>query len=241
MLLTEIGHAGHVRKNGGMFAEIMHDYISFSNRHNKKYNVEGKIGRFEIRSLRVKPFSSTYLYYTLFDTKRNCYAAAVTLDQFGRNARSWQVASLGVETEYQGMNLSVMMYSWMITKNNLILITGMEQSAGGKLVWERLAQVPGIFIFGYDVEDKKSFQVDQNDLFNEDVYADELINERDYLEKEYNRIENQLDNLDPDVVPESKIKALEKTMNDLSAQINSLDTDITKVEDYIRLVAIKKH
>lgn len=235
MLLSEIESINYVNKKNSLFYEILEAFMEYKNYTN--VSLEGKIQNFEIRSLK---FHSA-LYIMMYDLTTKKYVVGAVLTPFGRAKRAWQVESIGVKGNYQGMNLSVKLYEWIVKQKNLILITGMSQSIGGRSIWERLVNISGIFIFGYDIDREQSFQIDQKDLFDEDIYSDELIKERDELKNEYTKIENQLDNLNPDTTRETEFKKLEKRQDILNNQIAKLDMAIDKANDYIRLVAIKKH
>jgi hypothetical protein len=239
MLLSEIESYNGISHKNSLFYDILKRWKIAIGREEKQYTVIGHIGKFEVRGIKGMVNGLMCWDLMVVDPNVKSYVAGVDLTGFGRKARSWQVDRVGVANKYQGMNLSVKIYEWLIKEQNLILLTGMSQTAGGRSIWERLASIPGIFIFGYDINKKESFQVDQKDLFNEDVYSDELTKERDELQNEYTRIENQLDNLNPDTTREYEIQKLEKTLSILNKQIITLDIAIEKAEVYLRLVAMK--
>lgn len=63
----------------------------------------------------------------------------------GRN--SWQVDTVAASNK--NTIPTHKFYAWIIKKKNIILVSGNEQSEGGKKVWERLSKEPGIGMHGW--------------------------------------------------------------------------------------------
>ena len=197
----------------------------------------GKIANFDIQTKRGAGWADyDYIQYALFDTKKNKYVMVVQLCSFDSGSKGLEVLLVGVALPYQGMNLSVKLYAWLILKKNIILLSGEIQSPGGRSIWERLAMVPGVFIFGYDKSRRKSFQIDQRDLFNEDVYTDDLQKEYDELEKEHDRLDMQAYDLDYE---NPNYKIIRKKMYDLQEKMDKVYNAVVTAEK-IQLVAIKR-
>ena len=176
----------------------------------------------------------------MFDNIRNRYAMFVCLNIFGKSSRCLQVAYLGADTYYQGMGLPIILYEFLVTKLNLVLISGSPQTPGGKSVWEKLATRPNIFMFGYDGSRKKSFQIDQHDLFNEDIYDDILADEIEELRLESDKLSKELYKL------RNTLKNKEAIL-DLKARIAQVDHEYYELRDSAHravyetyLVAIRK-
>jgi hypothetical protein len=243
MLLNEIANIVGIPKKNSMFSDMMRRWSSDSSSIRWKTGVdglspqqiEGHIGSFEVRSQKYYEHGVWCWDFVLFDTKKRTFAAALELTSFGRNKRSWQVDRVGVANQYQGMNISIKLYEWLIKQKGLILLTGMSQTAGGKSIWERLAYTDGIFIFGYNVLRNKSFQIDQKDLFNEDIYTDDLAQEIEGLEQERDDL---YDSKGTDGA--ARIEA-DKKYEALQKKIAQLSEEKYEIGDYVRLVAIKKH
>ena len=100
------------------------------------------------------------------------------LDHFNGAAKNVFVVSIvAANKEYRGINLPTQMYSYLIQEEGLILVSDEIQTLGGRSVWEKLAKIKGIGIYGYNTNTKKVFSVDMDDIFNEDIYDDGLNDE----------------------------------------------------------------
>ena len=107
------------------------------------------------------------------------------LDHFNGAAKNVFVVSIvAANKEYRGINLPTQMYSYLIQEEGLILVSDEIQTLGGRSVWEKLAKIKGIGIYGYNTNTKKVFSVDMDDIFNEDIYDDGLNDEIETLESE---------------------------------------------------------
>ena len=174
--------------------------------------------------------------YALYDITTNKYALFAELYRFRNSLSCLAIYQIGVNARYKGFNLPVKFYSWLIKNKNITLMSGESQSIGGRSIWERLAKVSGIFIFGYNVWSKKTFQIDQNDLFNEEVYDAELRKDLEDLEEEFNFNYEELANCDN---PKERID-LKKKCDINRDKIIKLRKDINIVIGSVRLVAVKK-
>jgi peptidoglycan hydrolase CwlO-like protein len=85
--------------------------------------------------------------------------------------------------------------------------------------------IPHIFIFGYNTKTKRSFQIDQRNLFNEDIYTDDIQDEIAQLYAEIDEIYKE----DPSNT---------KEMSRLQKKINVLASQKYEIEN-IRLVAMR--
>lgn len=219
MRLNEI-ESIYLDKNDELFNEIYGKYTHFGD---PDYEIVGNIGLYEIHYVD----NSYGEIYALFDEKSKKYVLMLLLYKFGKEGR--QIEKIGVRNKYRGLNLPLKLYSWLV-QHGTILVSGYAQTKGGRSIWEKLARIPGIFMFGYDVKTKEAFQIDQNDIFNEDVYSEDIENEIKYLEQEYNEL-----TLGPKLSDEE-----EHRLSKVQKKLYLLYAEIKKIGDYIRLVAIKK-
>ena len=189
MRLDEIEIDTYIRKDNSMFSGILSDIKSamkWTDGDGKLISV-GKIGKFIIQQLDTEDGR----YYTLYDSTKKTNAAAASTSYWGRSKKVLHVDLLGVATKYQGLNLPILLYSWIIKTQNMALMSGDVQSPGGRAVWEKLAHVPGIFMFGYDHDSRKAYQIDQNDLFNEEIYDAEVEDDIRILQQELDYLEGK--------------------------------------------------
>jgi hypothetical protein len=235
MLINEIYSEKYVDKSNDMFSDILCSFDDALYGNKNSYLVEGNIGNFEIRST---TFRANWYYYMLFDKNKNKYAFGVELTKFGRNPRCLQIDKIGGQDGYRGMDLSVKLYSWLILQKQIILISGFSQSAGGRSIWERLAKTSNIFMFGYDITSKESFQIDTDDLFNEDIYAEDINDDINYLKLSIDELNNQQMKLDQNY-NKIKIKSIDTEIKRLSNQIYKLKKQEDHSANFLRLVAIK--
>jgi hypothetical protein len=226
MHLTEISSISRI-KNNDLFNQLLSHWQWGIDQENVQPKKIGNIYGFEILTVYISHYHS--LYYALKDASKNQYALFVCFGNFppsSKNNKCLQETMIGVKRLYRGLGLPVALYSWLILKQNKIIMSDYIQTYGGRSIWEKLAKVPNIYIFGYDVPNKKSFQIDQTDLFNEDIYSEELANERDQLQRDYDDLKKS-----EDISKQELIK--------IKRQINNLNSNIRN-SDSIRMIAVKK-
>ena len=189
--------------------------------------VVGQIDRFKIFMIEMLLFGSPAMYVAAFDTKEKRYAAYLQMEHLWEaKAQNCYVARLvSVGKAYRGLNLATKMYSFLIKNENLIIVSDETQSEGGRSLWVKLAKEPGIQVYGFNTETRKVFQVDMDDLFNEDVYDDEIEKEIVDLTREQNSIE---DSKNPDDI--KRLKKIEK-------ELESLEKSSSAARNNIRLFA----
>ncbi len=234
MLLKEIESINYIKKSRMTFNNL-YSYWKIGVKHNS-FTTVGKIGSFSIHFMSYKDWEDIRMFYGLFDTIKKKYAMFVEVGKFTEKSEALVVHLTGVEPLYQGLGLPVKLYAWLILKRNRILVSGWEQTPGGRSIWERLATVPNIFMFGYDSARNKSFQIDQKDLFDEDIYTDALEQELKELENEYNLVDHEMSRMDDNT---QEYRKMNKKLDDLENKIDKLNTAKSKAEDLV-LVAIKK-
>jgi hypothetical protein len=129
-----------------------------------------------------------------YDLKENRYAAFLQIQHFfGGAPNVFATLVVSADKPYRGINLPTMLYATLIQEEGMILISDETQTEGGKSIWEKLAKVKGIAVYGYNTNTKKVFQVDMDDLFNEDVYDEGLNQEIADLENEEYELQDTRD------------------------------------------------
>ncbi len=236
MLLKEIESANYITKDDGY---LFYDLYKTWNYSEKQSKILGKINSFEVRFINFNFCGTQIKIYALFHIINEEYVMFVETRSFKGNTRSIMIERTAIHKDYQGMNLSVKLYSWMILNQNLILVSGNAQSPGGRSIWERLAKIRGIFMFGYNFVDKLAFQIDQNDLFNEDLYDSDLNDELTELYKEREKLYKE------DKLLLNKQKTMTINYKEIIQKIAALNKKISIVKSAkdetldIRLIAMK--
>ena len=147
MRLTEIESINWIKKNRTMFADLYYNWKATSKcKLSPKPKIVGTIGRFQIQDLPQFGNKGKTVTVGLYDSIKNRFSMFVSLSSEKAN-KCFKVETVGVDLPYQGWNLPVQLYSWLILKQNIVLVSGDAQSPGGRSIWEKLAQTPGIFMF----------------------------------------------------------------------------------------------
>jgi hypothetical protein len=180
----------------------------------------GTIGQFRIAVVDSRSKFVSVKRVVAYDLKANKYAAFLQLEKFSNNAYAETIIS--ADKAYRGINLPLDMYSFLIKEEGMIIVSDEIQTIGARSIWEKLAHEQGIDVYGYNTKTKKVFQVDTDDLFNEDVYDDELRNELETLENELAEVSN-----DPNRTKQ------------LRSEINNLRNQIRETKNFIRLFAAR--
>ena len=68
----------------------------------------------------------------------------LAVDRFGK---SWKVSTVSAASK--NIVPANKFYAWLIKNQGITLVSGSEQSAGGKKIWERLSKEPGIGVHGW--------------------------------------------------------------------------------------------
>jgi hypothetical protein len=146
----------------------------------------------------------------------------------------YEPSLLSVAHKYRGQNLAPLLYKFLIMKAGLILCSSTQQSPGGRKVWEKLAKIPGIFVYGYNPTNKNSFQIDSDDIENEYIYDIDYTDEIKYVQQELEHLKNEMQRDTPAPTSAEKDK-----FNKLSDQLDTLikQQDIAQT---IYLIAMKK-
>ena len=110
----------------------------------------------------------------LHNKSRNIFVAGIKFYKYRSNPKILQVSMVGVEESYRGQNIPAKLYAWLITTQKMIIMSDTLQTAGGKAIWESLARDKRIYMMGYNTHTRECINIDQNDLFNEDIYQEEL-------------------------------------------------------------------
>ena len=229
MLLKEIESLNYIGKNRECFLAVKDDW---KRTRTEDYSVIGQIGKFKIHTNN----NSNYIFYGLFDSNKKRYALFVSLFHFQGLKNVLGISQIGVDTPYQGMGLPVKFYTWLIQQKRIILVSGDAQSLGGRSIWERLAKVSGIFVFGYDFRKKQPFQIDVDDFYNEDIYSSDVEEENEQVQKEVEELLRQRVAFHPD---SPEYRRLSKEISKLHDKLANLYKYAKHIENEIRLVAIK--
>jgi GNAT superfamily N-acetyltransferase len=232
MLINEIESINFIQKNSGPFESMHLKWITFLRKSETGPKLEGKIGPYQVFSILTQFLGETNLLINLFDTKKDESAGFVDLLSYGSSGRTWHVEYVGVSEKYQGQGLAVALYAFLVRQMNLILMSGHLQSPGGRDIWEKLGRVSGIFIFGYNTSTKTSFQIEQNDLFNTDIYSADLNQDVVDLEDE---LEVLCSNTDENSADDNYFKKKQE----LERKIRILANELYFVRNQVVLVAIK--
>lgn len=230
MLLNELWVDTDIKKNNNIFDTLNDTWnyiISDSIGISKLINL-GKIGKYTVQFIH----ESKNLSYGAICSSNSKPIAITELKRYGKGKNVYKIINLGVSSKYRGANLAPLLYKFLIMKGGLILCSGTQQSPGGRKVWEKLAQMPGIFVYAYNPLSKNSFQIDIKDIENEYVYDIDYDNEIKYMQKEKDDIENKM--VRDSATPEEENKFVK-----LSNQIDKLITQQDK-SNCIRLIAVKK-
>jgi hypothetical protein len=156
-------------------------------------------------------------YYAVVEQKTNQYVMFIELHSWSNV--SWYVNAVTVTDNYLGQGLAPKFYRWLITDQNLSLVSGKEQSPGGRAIWQSLSAMRGVKVFGWDTKTRKAFSVDPKTLeANVDYYND--------------RIESEI----KDAKKQLRVTKDAKKQAELEKMIKKLESSLTK-SDHIVLLA----
>ena len=77
--------------------------------------------------------------------KKSLPIGTISLDKDGKG---WIASYSKITTKYQGRGLGLELYKFIIKKLGILLISDMSQTPGSQKVWVKLAQTPGIYVYG---------------------------------------------------------------------------------------------
>lgn len=204
MLIREIETIDFISKSNQTFKTLEKDWKSLIQKF-KPYLLGTIGGKFRVGAVDGSlAGNAPNKLVAAYDLEGQKFAAFLQLTKFSNSA--YQESVIAADTAYRGINLPVQLYTFLIQEEGMIIVSDEVQTMGARSVWEKLAKVPGIGVYGYNDKAKKVFQVDIDDLFNEDVYDEGLNQEIETLENEeyelqdtrnerYFKIKTELDNL----------------------------------------------
>ena len=77
--------------------------------------------------------------------KKSLPIGTITLFKYGKGYIS---SYSKITSKYQGRSLGLELYKFIIKKLGILLISDMSQTPGSQKVWVKLAQTPGIYVYG---------------------------------------------------------------------------------------------
>jgi len=172
MRLTEITMTTAITQK-----DTYNDLVSSWKRTSKVYGktAYGTMGKYQV----IKSVTDAETLLAMYDG--NAIALVVRLISPFSNEHTMLVDLVAVNPEYAGMNLPVVFYTWLVKSKNIILMSGMGQTRGGRSIWERFIKVPGIHFYQYDIRNKQMTPLD-SDIDNDDIWDDQFNDEIDYLQ-----------------------------------------------------------
>jgi hypothetical protein len=183
--LNEVFLNKAVRKND-LYPGLKRLWVS-----DKKEQKIGKLGAFDV----YKKVSGKTIYFALADKEAGQWTEwpiIVQLSPLKKSSTrftSYTVKLVGIHPAYAGQNIAPKFYHWLVTKGNISLVSGYEQSPGGKSIWVRLSKMPGVFVFGWDDKRMKAFDVEPGTLSAKiEIYNDDIEREMKDIDKELKKI-----------------------------------------------------
>jgi len=191
MLLHEIETIDFISKSNQTFNTLKKDWAELIKKF-RPYLLGTISGKFRIGAVdgSLKGTSSNKLV-AVYDRQANKYAAFLQLEKFSASAYAESVVA--ADPAYRGINLPVQLYTFLVQEEGMIIVSDEVQTLGARSIWEKLAKTPGIGVYGYNDKTGKVFQVDMDDLFNEDVYDEGLNQEIEHLENEEYELQDTRD------------------------------------------------
>lgn len=81
--------------------------------------------------------------------------------------------------KYAGQSIAVKFYVFLMKFTQQPIVSGSEQTGAGKQLWEKLANTPGVYVYGWDKALNKFFDVDPEDLSMDEYIYGTLDSEPD--------------------------------------------------------------
>ncbi len=182
MLLHEIEAIDFISKSNATFKTLEKDWTNLIKKF-RPYLLGTIAGKFRVAAVDGSlEGNAQNKLVVVYDTNENKYAVFLQLTKFSNSA--YQESIIAANREYRGIDLPVQLYAFLIEEDGMIIVSDEVQTMGARSVWEKLATIPNIGVYGYNDKTKKVFQVDMDDLFNEDVYDEGLNQEIENLENE---------------------------------------------------------
>lgn len=104
--------------------------------------------------------------YLIGDVKKNQITLSVTVSKYGKSSYI-KLLSSTMNNKFPSERL----YAYLIKEVGLTLVSN-KQSNGGYKVWQRLAKIPGINIFGWDASSNRAINIDPKLKDKEETHHD---------------------------------------------------------------------
>lgn len=123
--------------------------------------------------------------FVLYNANEKEYVAVATF--VSKNIKNYlEIHTISIAKTYQGQNLSILLYKWLINNKTTSLISGNRQSEGGKSIWMKMAADPQIKVFVWNKQTKKAHAFDKDDFDGSiDLYTAD--NENEIIDLEANK------------------------------------------------------
>jgi hypothetical protein len=242
MILSEIELFGDISKSSMTFRMMMKDWNDWVKKAkpNRPYLL-GSVDQFKLAGIDNYAYGRESKMIAAYDSKASKYAAFIQLQHFPGAAQNiFEELIVAADKPYRGLNIVTKMYDYLINEEGLIILSDESHSSGGRHVWEQLAKMPGIGIYGYNTKTKKVFQVDMDDLFNEDVYDTGLVDEIDNLQQELLELEDELERMKTGRVANIIWVKQNKKIEQVKKELANLNVARRETIEDIRLFAARK-
>lgn len=87
-------------------------------------------------------------------------------------ANAYHVDLMRVDNRFQGHGIGPKLYRYVLRKLRIVIQAGSMQSGGGRKIWAKLAEMPGVFVFASHRRGRQLFDVEVDE--NEELTSDQV-------------------------------------------------------------------
>jgi len=134
------------------------------------------------------------VYFLVEDPDSDGFLGVLELTQ----ERGYYMSTVFFDKVIQGKGIAPLLYKMAVVDYGYTIVSDMNQSKGSKTLWERLSNIPGVFVYGWNPKEKGDnafFQWDPSEDAGGEVY---------HRDTEITALQNQMHELKLDIMSRKK-------------------------------------
>jgi hypothetical protein len=176
------------------------EYVDLSKDSISRYEFDNHIGLTKSTGKKINDYNihmrsdDRSVYFLVKDPDSDGFLGVLELTQ----ERGYYMSTVFFDKVIQGKGIAPLLYKMAVVDYGYTIVSDMNQSKGSKTLWERLSNIPGVFVYGWNPKEKGDnafFQWDPSEDAGGEVY---------HRDTEITALQNQMHELKLDVMSRKK-------------------------------------
>ena len=205
-------------EKGEAFKDLLGRWVT---NPNKPLRDLGKLKGYEIVQKSIDP--KNWILFAVLNKDRKPVGFLEISKDDEDDEFAWKTGYVGFSKELQGTGIAPLLYAFVMKKTGYVFRSDSMQSKGGKSIWRRLAQIPGVLVFAWSPREKKGYNIDPETLTSDEigVYDTDLDDDEHYqaLDNLYHKLGNAMYKMGYEKKDTPEYQKLEKEEESIYAEM----------------------